>query len=49
MPFLSYHRRIIFLYAEKGHEEYIIYGEEKIYSSDHNFVKQTIKIGLNER
>ena len=31
------------LICGKGHEEYIIYGKEKIYSSDHNFVEQTIK------
>ena len=31
------------LICGKGHEEYIIYGKEKIYSSDHNFVSQTIK------
>ena len=37
------------LICGKGHEEYIIYGEEKIYSSDHSIVEQTIKKGLNER
>ena len=31
------------LICGKGHEEYIIYGQEKIYSSDHSIVKQTIK------
>jgi len=31
------------LICGKGHEEYIIYGKEKIYSSDHSIVEQTIK------
>ena len=31
------------LICGKGHEEYIIYGKEKIYSSDHSIVWQTIK------
>ncbi|MAR76423.1 MAG: UDP-N-acetylmuramoyl-L-alanyl-D-glutamate--2,6-diaminopimelate ligase [Rhizobiales bacterium] len=31
------------LICGKGHEEYIIYGKEKIVSSDHSIVEQTIK------
>ena len=31
------------LICGKGHEEYIIYGKKKIYSSDHSIVEQTIK------
>ena len=31
------------LICGKGHEEYIIYGKEKIHSSDHNIVEQTLE------
>ena len=34
----------------KGHEEYMVYGDDKIYFSDHSIVEETIKkIELNER